>query len=67
MSTTAERPATIETRNPATDEVLARYEPHAKDAIDARLDAAGRGSRAWRDASFAQRRERIRAAARYLR
>jgi len=67
MSTTVERPAGIETRNPATDEVLAHYEPHAKDAVDARLDAAAGAAAAWRDATFAQRGERMRAAAQRLR
>ena len=34
MSTTAERAASIETRNPATGEVIRAYEPHGRAAID---------------------------------
>jgi acyl-CoA reductase-like NAD-dependent aldehyde dehydrogenase len=67
MSTTAERAAPIETRNPATGETLARYEPHGEETVGARLDAAVRAQRAWRKTSFAERGERLRAAARHLR
>ncbi len=67
MSTTLDRPGRIETRNPATDRVLAQYEPHGRDAIDARLDAAVRAAAAWRDTGFAERGDRMRAAARSLR
>jgi succinate-semialdehyde dehydrogenase/glutarate-semialdehyde dehydrogenase len=67
MSSTAETSASIETRNPATDEVIARYEPHDAAAVSARLDAAVAAQRRWRDTTFAQRGERLHAAARYLR
>jgi acyl-CoA reductase-like NAD-dependent aldehyde dehydrogenase len=67
MSSTAERAASIETRNPATDEVIARYEPHDEGAIDARLNAAVAAQRRWRDTPFAERGEHLHAAARYLR
>ncbi|HWT06239.1 MAG TPA: NAD-dependent succinate-semialdehyde dehydrogenase [Xanthomonadales bacterium] len=67
MSTTAEHASTIETLNPATGEVLRRYEPHDKAAVDARLDAAVAAARGWRETSFAQRGDRLREAARYLR
>ncbi|HTD34358.1 MAG TPA: NAD-dependent succinate-semialdehyde dehydrogenase [Candidatus Elarobacter sp.] len=67
MSTTAERAASIETRNPATDEVLARYEPHGEADVGARLEAAVAAQRRWRTTSFAERGEKLRAAARYLR
>ncbi|HTD35128.1 MAG TPA: aldehyde dehydrogenase family protein, partial [Candidatus Elarobacter sp.] len=67
MSTTAERAASIETRNPATDEVLARYEPHGEADVGARLEAAVAAQRRWRKTSFAERGEKLRAAARYLR
>ena len=67
MSSTAERAASIETRNPATGETLASYEPHDKAAVDARLDAAVAAQRRWRETPFAERGERLRAAARHLR
>jgi acyl-CoA reductase-like NAD-dependent aldehyde dehydrogenase len=67
MSSTAERAASIETLNPATGETIARYELHSRAAIDARLDAAVAAQRRWRVASFAERGERLRAAAVYLR
>ena len=67
MSTTAHRAAPIETRNPATDEAITSYEPHDRRAIDARLDAAVAAQRRWRDVPFAERGERLRAAARHLR
>jgi succinate-semialdehyde dehydrogenase/glutarate-semialdehyde dehydrogenase len=65
METTVEH--AIETRNPATGETIARYEPHGRAEIDARLDAAVRTQRSWRATSFAERGEKLRAAARYLR
>ncbi|HYW55266.1 MAG TPA: NAD-dependent succinate-semialdehyde dehydrogenase [Dongiaceae bacterium] len=67
MTTTAASAASIETRNPATGEPLARYEPHDKAAIDARLDGAVAAQRRWRETPFAERGERLRAAARHLR
>ncbi len=67
MSTTAEHAASIETLNPATGEVLRRYEPHDKAAVDARLDAAVTAARGWRETSFAQRGDCLRGAARHLR
>jgi succinate-semialdehyde dehydrogenase / glutarate-semialdehyde dehydrogenase len=67
MSTTADRAASIETRNPATGEVIARYEPHDRADLDTRLDAAVAAQHRWRDVPFAERGERLRAAARHLR
>ncbi|HEV2740199.1 MAG TPA: NAD-dependent succinate-semialdehyde dehydrogenase [Candidatus Elarobacter sp.] len=67
MSTAAEHAAAIETRNPATGEVIRSYEPHDRAAVDARLDAAVAAQRSWRDTSFDERGERLRAAALYLR
>ncbi len=67
MTTTGERAAAIETRNPATGEMIARYEPHDRAAVDARLDAAVRAAAAWRDAAFGERAERLHTAARHLR
>ena len=67
MSSTAERAASIETLNPATGETIARYAPHDRAAIDARLDAAVAAQRRWRETSFAERGARLRAAAAHLR
>ncbi|HEX3549218.1 MAG TPA: NAD-dependent succinate-semialdehyde dehydrogenase [Candidatus Elarobacter sp.] len=67
MSTTVERAASLETRNPATDEPIRSYAPHDRAAIDARLDAAVRAAAAWRETPFAERATRLRAAARHLR
>jgi acyl-CoA reductase-like NAD-dependent aldehyde dehydrogenase len=67
MSTTAEHAASIETLNPASGELLRRYEPHDKAAIDARLNAAVAAAERWRKTPFAERAARLHAAARYLR
>ena len=67
MSTTADRAASIETRNPATDEIIQHYEPHSKATIDARLNAALAAKKTWRETPFAERGERMRAVASYLR
>jgi acyl-CoA reductase-like NAD-dependent aldehyde dehydrogenase len=66
---TAIAPSTtpIETRNPATNDVIATYEPHGEAGVGARLDAAVAAQRRWRTTSFAERGEKLRAAARYLR
>jgi acyl-CoA reductase-like NAD-dependent aldehyde dehydrogenase len=66
MSTTAEH-ASIETLNPATGEVLQRYEPHDRAAVDARLNAAVAAAERRRETSFAERADELRAAARSLR
>ncbi len=67
MTTTVAHAPSIETHNPATGEVIRRYEPHDKSGVDARLDAAVSAQRRWRDTSFGERGERVRAAARYVR
>ncbi|MEA2786351.1 MAG: succinate-semialdehyde dehydrogenase / glutarate-semialdehyde dehydrogenase, partial [Candidatus Eremiobacteraeota bacterium] len=67
MTTTAAAAASIETRNPATGETLARYQPHDSGAIAERLEAAVAAQRRWRTTAFAERGEKQRAAARYLR
>ena len=67
MSTTAEHAASIETLNPATGEVLRRYQPHDRGAIGARLDAAVAAQRRWRETSFAERGAALRGAAAQLR
>jgi succinate-semialdehyde dehydrogenase/glutarate-semialdehyde dehydrogenase len=67
MTTTAASAASIETRNPATGETIARYQPHDSGAVSERLDAAVAAQRRWRATAFAERGEKLRAAARYLR
>ena len=66
MSTTVSSQA-IETRSPADDSVLARYEPHDHAAVEARLNAAVRAQRQWRATSFEDRGRALSAAARALR
>ncbi len=67
MTTTAPPAASIETRNPATGEAIARYQPHDPNAVAERLDAAVAAQLRWRTTPFAERGEKLRAAARYLR
>ena len=67
MSTTADRAASIETRNPATGEVIATYEPDEPAAVDTKLDAAVAAAARWRDTGFDARAERLHTVARYLR
>ncbi len=67
MSTTVSASASIETRNPATGEVLKRYPAHDRGAVSAALDAAVAAQRRWRATSFEERAEHLRAAARVLR
>jgi len=67
MTTTAASAASIETRNPATGETIARYQPYDSRAVGERLDAAVAAQRRWRTTTFAERGEKLRAAARYLR
>jgi len=66
-TTTAAAAASIETRNPATGETIASYQPHDPRAVAERLDAAVAAQRRWRTTTFAERGEKLRAAARYLR
>ena len=67
MTTTAARGTSIETRNPATGDVLRTYETHDRAAVGARLDAAVAAAARWAETPFAERAERMRAAARTLR
>jgi succinate-semialdehyde dehydrogenase/glutarate-semialdehyde dehydrogenase len=67
MTTTAEPAASIETRNPATGETIARYQPHDSRAVGERLDSAMAAQRRWRETTFEERSDALRAAARYLR
>jgi acyl-CoA reductase-like NAD-dependent aldehyde dehydrogenase len=57
----------IQSINPATEEVLATYEPAAPEQVEHALDAAQRTFREWRVVSFAHRAQLMRAAGRYLR
>src|SRR6266545_2808070 len=56
-------PMAIESINPATEEVLARFEEHAP----ARVEAAGRAFGAWSRAGVAERGQFLRRAAERLR
>ena len=68
MTTTAAASAApIETRNPATGETIAHHQPHDSRAVAERLDAAVAAQRKWRTTTFAERGEKLRAAARHLR
>jgi succinate-semialdehyde dehydrogenase/glutarate-semialdehyde dehydrogenase len=67
MSTTVSDSTSIETRNPATGEVLKRYRAHDRAAVEAALDAAVAAQRRWRATSFDERALHLRAAARVLR
>ena len=67
MSTTAADAAPIETRNPATGELLRRYPAHDRAAVGAALDAAVAAQRRWRATTLEARAEHLRAAARVLR
>ena len=57
----------IESINPATGEVLARFDLMNDGDISRALDDAARGFASWRGTTFAQRAERLRALARVLR
>ncbi|HEX3466711.1 MAG TPA: aldehyde dehydrogenase family protein, partial [Candidatus Elarobacter sp.] len=67
MSTGTESSASIETRNPATGEVVGTYEPDEQAAVDAKLDAAVAAAAKWRESGFDARAERLHAVARRLR
>ncbi|HEY4441058.1 MAG TPA: NAD-dependent succinate-semialdehyde dehydrogenase [Candidatus Elarobacter sp.] len=67
MSTTAERSASIETRNPATGETIKAYPVHDRSAVETILDASRAEAARWRETSFVERGERMRAAGRVLR
>ena len=67
MTTTAAAAASIETRNPATGETIAKYEPYDPRAVGERLDAAVAAQRRWRATPLGERGEKLRAATRYLR
>jgi succinate-semialdehyde dehydrogenase/glutarate-semialdehyde dehydrogenase len=57
----------IESLNPATEEVLARFDEHTPKQVDEALDEARRAFLAWRECTFAERGRPMREAARYLR
>ncbi|RMF87253.1 MAG: NAD-dependent succinate-semialdehyde dehydrogenase [Nitrospirae bacterium] len=57
----------IESLNPATGELLERFEAMAPEAVEAAVAATFAAWRAWRDTDFATRAERMREAARLLR
>jgi succinate-semialdehyde dehydrogenase/glutarate-semialdehyde dehydrogenase len=57
----------IQTINPATEEVLKTYEPYNQEQINEALTAAHTAFKSWRDISFAERATLFRRAAEYLR
>jgi len=59
--------ARIESINPATEEVLATFDPSSPEQIDCALSAAQDTFRRWRATTFAERATLIRQAAVYLR
>ena len=63
----AVRTNVIESVNPATEEVLATFEAMTDRDVDAALEDAARGFATWRQTSFAERTDRLRALARVLR
>ncbi len=63
----AVRTGDIESINPATEEVLARFDVMSDATVDAAVAQAHRAYREWRGTSFAVRAARLRALARVLR
>lgn len=59
--------ARIESINPATEEVLARFDPFTPEQLDAAVADAHRAFLAWRELSFADRARPMRALAKLLR
>ena len=57
----------IQSINPATEEVLASFDEFTSTQIDEALDEVAAAFKQWRAASFAERAEPMRRAARYLR
>ncbi len=53
--------------NPATGELVATFEGHTPEQVDAALDAAAAAFRSWRRTTFEERARLLRAAAGYLR
>jgi acyl-CoA reductase-like NAD-dependent aldehyde dehydrogenase len=65
MSTQTLNP--IVTVDPSTEQPLERFEPYSAQRIDAALERAAKGFRAWRATSFAERSKAMRKAAELLR
>lgn len=59
--------ALIESVNPATEQLLARYDAMSPAAVEMALAGAQQAFRAWRRTNFAERADRLRAAAQTLR
>ena len=57
----------INSINPATEEVLARFDPYSPVAIDAALERASTAARQWRSTPVAVRAEHLKQAAAFLR
>jgi len=58
---------TLRSVNPATEELIAQYDEHDDQEIDRRIERAWTAFLSWRETSFAERAERMRAAAKVLR
>ncbi len=58
---------TIQSINPASEEVLAEYPEMSEAELDRALAQAQAAHEKWRETSFAERRARLNEAARYLR
>lgn len=57
----------IESINPATEEVVGRFEEHTAGEVEVGLQKAGHAFRAWRETSFEERAEHLRKAGSILR
>jgi succinate-semialdehyde dehydrogenase / glutarate-semialdehyde dehydrogenase len=56
----------LEAIDPSTGETIASYEPHDRDHVDLRLDAAAEAFRSWRETSYDERGQLLRRAAEEL-
>jgi len=57
----------IQSINPATEEVLRTFEPYSKEQVDEALEQAHNAFLSWRETSFAERASYIRRVAAYMR
>lgn len=67
MTSATSRAARIETRNPATGEILTSYERFEPERVESLLRLSAKAAERWRETPFAERAERLRAAAATLR
>src|SRR5882724_2219234 len=57
----------IQSINPATEEVIRTFEPYSDEQVNATLDAASTAFSSWRETSFAERSSHLHTIARLLR